>query len=212
MAVIASDDFNRTDATSLGTGWTDIGIDIVSNHAKAGDTGSDTYEYYSGETWPDDQYSEATLGTTTASGVGTAYGVCCRATTNFNMYRLIGNASGWELGKFVNFSFSSLASSSGTTFTAGDVIRLEVVTNGANCDWTVKKNGSTVTSGTGSDTSSPHASGAAGLAYSSTDATSAGVNAWAGGSIGSADASDDLAGSASTSGHGTASPVFSIGL
>jgi hypothetical protein len=215
MAVLASDDFNRTDAASLGSGWTDNpttnDIGIVSNHAKQASTGDDGYEYYTGATWPDDQYAEATYGTTTASGVGTGYGVACRAATNVNMYRLIGNGSGWELGRFNNASFTSLASSSATTFTSGDVIRLEVRTNGANCDWIVKKNGSTVTSGTGSDTS-PLASGAAGVAYSSTDATAAGLNAWAGGDFAAADADEALAGSASTGGHGTASPVFSIGL
>jgi hypothetical protein len=184
MAVLASDDFNRTDAATLGAGWSETSVGVVSNHAKANDTGSDAYGYYSGATWPNDQYAEATLGTTTASGVGTGYGVACRATSNTNLYRLIGNASGWELLRFNTATPTSLASSSATTFTAGDVIRLEVRTNGANCDWTVKKNGSTVTSGTGSDTS-PLASGAGGVGYSSTDATAAGLNAWAGGDFGS---------------------------
>jgi hypothetical protein len=211
MAVLASDDFNRTDAATLGTGWSEITFGIVSNHAKINTSSDDGYAYYSGATWPDDQYSEATLGTTTASGEGTAYGVSCRASNNTNLYRVIGNASGWHCGRLNNNSFTSLGGATSTTFTAGDVIRLEVRTNGANCDWTVKKNGVTVTGGTGSDTS-PIASGAAGLAYSSTDATAAGLNAWAGGDFAAADADEALAGSASTSGHGTASPEFSLGL
>jgi hypothetical protein len=71
MAVLASDDFNRTDAATLGTGWSEITFGIVSNHAKINTSSDDGYAYYSGATWPDDQYSEATLGTTTASGEGT---------------------------------------------------------------------------------------------------------------------------------------------
>jgi hypothetical protein len=189
MAILASDNFTRANSADLGTSWDECtgegdpgGFNISSNTAISQSLVSDTSETNNAATWPNDQYSEATFNATAADGVGVGSGVTCRAATGATVtyYRLVGNASGYELGRKVNGAFTLLSNGSGTTFAAGDKIRLEVRTNGANCDWILKKNGTQFASGT--DTS-PIASGRAGIGYSSTSSSQANtaLSAWEGG-------------------------------
>jgi hypothetical protein len=193
MAELASDAFTRANSADLGASWdphpSKSGLfEVLSNaaHITSATNNEDGCETYNAISAPNDQYSEVTLATPSATGLGTGYGVVCRFSPSVNTgYRVVACSEGWELGRFVTGTWTALGSFSTTTFADGDVLRLEVRTNGANCDWTVKKNGSTVTSGTGTDTS-PVASGSVGIAYSSASAASDGISAWAAGDFGSA--------------------------
>ena len=174
---MSTDDFNRANSADLGSVWTVVhgtGFDIVSNTAVTKNVLEDQSEYHS-DTRSNDQYSEITFGVSGNAGVGSGVGPTCRSSTSaVTFYRLVGSQSGYQLNRAVTGSFTSLTSGAGTTFVSGDVLRLEVRTNGANCDWILKKNGSQFANGT--DTS-PIASGRAGIGYSSTDAST--ITAWA---------------------------------
>lgn len=60
MSVLATDDFNRADATGLGANWASVLADhnILGNRA-AGNVVS--YSYNTSVVWPDDQWSKLTL-------------------------------------------------------------------------------------------------------------------------------------------------------
>jgi hypothetical protein len=177
MALPFIDNFDRAnDAEDLGANWDDNtssgggSFEILSNcaHVVVATNGNDGAETVNSETLNANQYIQITLGSTATDGLGTGYGVVGRAdATAKTYYRLVAGGDGWELARFNAGSSSTLASVSSTTFTTGDGVRLELLTNAANCDWTVKKNGSTVTSGTGSDTSPITSAGRGGIGYSS---------------------------------------------
>lgn len=131
-----------------------------------------------------DHYAEATYASTSAGGVGGGSGVMCRAQTKavlstLTAYRLVGNASGYELLRFINGANTSLSSGAGTTFTAADKIRLEVRQNGAGVDWICFKNGTSFASG--NDATSLPATGRYGLAFSTSGSTSDAFSAFEGG-------------------------------
>lgn len=187
MAILGTDNFVRANNADLGTNWDENtgdsdpgGFNISTNTAIPNNRTQDSSETWNAVAAPNNQYAEATLGTTAADGVGAGSGVVCRsATAAKTFYRLVGNASGYEFGRVVAATFTSLSSGAGTTFTSGDKIKLETVTNGANCDWVLKKNGTSFA--TGSDTS-PIASGRFGVGHSSTSSVGAGVlTGWEGG-------------------------------
>ena len=195
MAELASDDFTRADDTNLGANWDDNtavaadGFSIVSNAVAPTSIFSDASETNNSVTWPNDQYSEVTFDATAANGVGAGCGPTCREATAANtMYRAAGNASGYELGRIVAGTFTSLSTGAGTTFASTDRLKLQTVTNGANCDWTLFKNDVSFASGT--DTS-PIASGRAGIVYSSTDAGTT-IASWRGGDVAAAGGSSLL--------------------
>lgn len=210
MAILASDNFTRANSADLGTNWDENtadpgtgGFDIVSNTASVANTGLDCSETYNAVSSPNDQYSECTFGATTADGLGVGCGVVCRsAVAARTYYRVVGCGSGYELGRSVAGTFTSLSSGAGTTFAVGDKLRLTVKTNGANADWALLKNGVQFASGT--DTS-PIASGRFGIGYSSSAPNSFTLTAWEGGDFGSA-----IAGS--VIGSGTFHPGASPGL
>ena len=185
MAILATDDFNGASNADLGAQWDPCTGEsgpngfILTGSGSAGPSGgggSDCSETNNAVTWPNDHYSEITFFATGANGAGSGCGVTCRAATGATVtyYRLIGNASGYELGKKVAGSFTSLSSGTGTTFTAGDKMRLQL----SGTTWTCFKNG--VQFATGTD--SAIASGRAGIAYSSTDGTTT-IDAFEGGSL-----------------------------
>jgi len=184
--VLATDNFTRANNADLGTAWDENtgesepgGFDIAGNTALPSNGGSDSSETNNSVTWPNDQYSQVTLTNPTADGAGSGSGPTCRAATGATKtyYRVVGNASGYDFGRKVAGTYTSLNSGTGTTFAAGNTLYLEVKTNGANADWILKKNGTQFASGT--DTS-PIASGRAGIAHSSTS-TTADLSAWEGG-------------------------------
>jgi hypothetical protein len=180
VAVLDSDDFNRIDNTDLGSEWDvctgesgSTGLEIVSNTARGTkDAILDSSETFNATAAPNDGYSQVTYGATTAAGAGAGMGPTYRAATGATKtyYRAIGNASGWEMGKKVAGTFTSLGTGTGTTFTAGDTLRLTLSGTG----WSLSKNGAAdFASGTDSSISS----GRAGIAYSSTDGGTT-VTAW----------------------------------
>jgi len=187
MTQLATDNFTRANSSDLGTAW-DVctgeipeGFDIVTNTARADSTqlGADASETNNSATWPSNQYSETTLGTVSAAGLGAGYGPTCRAATGATVtyYRVVGCSSGWELGKKVAGAFTSITSSS-TAVANGDIIKLEV--NGTSLK--VYKNGAQV--GT-TQTDASIASGRAGVAYSSVASSSDTISLWSGGDLSS---------------------------
>ncbi len=220
MAELVNDTFDRANSADLGSTW-DVNsgfgsgaFEILSNeaHITSGSNGNDGVETNNSATMPANQYAEATLGTTSNAGLGAGYGVGCRVNgaSTATGYRLIASADGWEIARFVTGTFTSLGAFATTTFAAGDVARLEITTNGANADWVVKKNGSTVTSGTGSDTSPITASGRVAVMYSSTDSTGTGLASFRAGDFNSGSVA--LSGSAGTIGIGSQGNTHAVAL
>lgn len=187
MTILATDNFTRANAGDLGAAWDEctgegggLGFDISSNTAIPSSLGSDSSETNNTVTWPADQYSEVTYASTAADGVGSGAGPSCRQATGATItsYRLVGNASGYELIRRVAAVDTSLSSGSGTTFTTGDKLRLEILTVGANAAWTLKKNGVQFASGT--DATPIAGPNRAGIAHSSTSSVVA-LSGWEGG-------------------------------
>lgn len=176
---LAADTFDRpNEQLNVNPNWTaDIAFQVASNAASTVGSGGDAQGEWTGLAWPNDQYSQVILDVTGAAGLGTGYGPSCRfATAAKTGYRLIASGSGWELLRFNAGVSTSMGSSAGTTFAIGDTVYLSIV----GAVWTVKKNGTTVSGGTGTD-GSPIASGNAGIVYSSTAAVADGIASWSGG-------------------------------
>lgn len=176
---LAADTFDRpNEQLNVSPNWTaDIAFQVGSNAATTVGSGGDAQGEWTGLAWPNDQYSQIILDVTGTAGLGTGYGPSCRfATAAKTGYRLIVSGSGWELLRFNAGVSTNLGSSAGTTFAIGDTVYLSIV----GAVWTVKKNGSTVPSGTGTD-GSPIASGNAGICYSSSAAAADGIASWSGG-------------------------------
>lgn len=184
MTQLASDNFTRANSTGLGANWTNnaaensISFDIVSNLAQphAINLGGISV-LYTGITWGNDHYSEVTFNATDNTAADVGSGVICRATISgsINYYVAVGSASGYIVGKMVANSFTSLSTGTGTTFTAGNVLRLEL----QGTTWRVKKNGTQFATGTDTSLST----GGPGIDYSSTatSAASCALSLWAGG-------------------------------
>ena len=131
---LASDNFNRADASTVGSNWTDQlaahPAGIFSNAVDVTTTGNINIEWYDAITWPDDQYSQATVvavaAHTWAVGVripdspnqDTGYWGGCNNNDSGNNNRRIWKDSG---GSFVNLA------SEAVNITAGDVVKLQVV-------------------------------------------------------------------------------------
>lgn len=184
MAELANDSFDRADGP-LGSNWTansaESGTLTIVSNAVARGTDSDASSIYNAVAWPNDQYSEITIGTVD-SIVGNGMGPICRSPSSSakTYYRFIVSSSGYELLKFVAGVNSSLASGTGTTFAGGDVARLEC-TGGATTTLKMFKNGVQF-GGDITDSSSAITSGNAGIAYSSSSDET--IASWAGGDLG----------------------------
>jgi len=192
VSLLQSDTFVRADNADIGTNWTPASAGtsggwafaIVSNKTMPANSGiDDACEGWSGNAWPNDQWAESTLGGVSASGVGIGTGAAVRVvtgdSTHYNLYRLVANGSGYELAKFINGTFTSLGSGSGTTFATGDRVYLEF-------QGTTPVGKKNTTNGSGGvsfgtfSTDSGISAGNSGISYSSTDATTS-ITAWAGG-------------------------------
>lgn len=182
MTQLASDNFTRANSGSLGANWTTNTFDssqqfaIIGNTAQPDSLFSDLSDAYSAWSGGNDHYSEVTFNATAADGAGTGSGANCREiTTAATYYRLIGNASGYELIKKVAGTVTSLSSGTGTTFAANDVLRLEL----QGTTWRLKKNGTQFATSTDSSIST----GVPGVGYSSTASSqaNAALKLWAGG-------------------------------
>jgi hypothetical protein len=180
VGALATDNFTRADGNDLGTAWDvqtgNTRFGIASNRAAPSALGSDCAENNNSATWPNDQYSKATIGSLTGGGNGTGsgIGVTCRAASGANtMYRAVGGTTpaGSEVGKSVAGSFTALFGNA-TTWAAGDVIEIRAV----GTTISLYRNGSLVQS----TTDSSIASGRPGVGYSST-VTAGTLSAWEGG-------------------------------
>jgi len=192
MTILLTDTFSGAGQIDNGSTWDSVVDSIWTAGSGAvkiasGSLSSDWHVDAIGATWPADHYAQVTLASPQASGAGTGYGPAVRLTNSGGgtFYRLIGNASGYELGKVVAGSFSTITGSqTGTTFANGDLLRLEVTGTGT---VTLKMykgagGGSLVQfGGDQTDSSSAINTGHAGMCYSSTEGTTPGIDAFEGG-------------------------------
>jgi hypothetical protein len=184
VSVIFTDTFSVADGDlhTIIAGWVQVTgqdtLQIVSGVVAKGGGGNDACYFYDPSTWPNDQYGQTTLGTPISDGVGTGFGPALRINGAGNsFYRMIANASGYELARIVSGSNTLvMASGSGTTFANGDIIYLEM--NGSTP--TMKKNGTSFGTPTADST---HTAGDVGICYSSTVSNFGGVDAFEGGSL-----------------------------
>lgn len=135
---MATDDFNRADAGTLGANWTNLqgSIDIVSNQAKTTAAALER-AYYTGVSAADDQYSQVV-----AAGVGANgfQGPMVRASdvfvlnTSGNAYFLVWASSGASQGlyKLLNGVTSLLQSITGA-LTANDLLKIIANSNVIQC-------------------------------------------------------------------------------
>ncbi len=162
-----NDDFNRADASTLGSNWVTMSgkldIRIVTNQA-AGPSGTSTdgvaYLAGSAGTFGADQSAEATV--SGMSGGANYCGVGVRMGASTGYVFITDGVSGitdTEIGKYVGGVYSALTGVT-TTVADGDVIKISV-SGTSTAVLTAYKNGVVV--GTYSDSSSPHTSGQPGL-------------------------------------------------
>lgn len=198
MTQLAADDFDRANENPLGNGvWSaPSGVNpckIVSNAATASvNDGNDNVSYYSGVSWPNDQYSEITIGAfccpvvRVASGAATYYLAADDGAGNILIYKRVAG------------TYTQIGTGAGS-FGAGQVARLEA--NGTTIRCLV--NG--VQKATCTD--SAIASGSAGVLTETTNT----VTAWAGGDF-SSGGTVALTGQAATASAGTLAPSSSKAL
>lgn len=181
MTVLATDTFDRADNEDLGANWTVVtgeaaGFEIISNWAQPSDAGGtlgngydagDRAEIYTGASWPDAQYAQATIdqvaGTNNEAGIGVLLRGAGGAQT---YYRIVVNAAASnniEVGKIVTGAFTSLGQLTSGTWAGGTHI-LKVQISGF--VFSVYRDGAFVGNVTDGGSSIP--SGYAGVAYSST--------------------------------------------
>lgn len=177
---MASDDFNRADAATLGANWTtqtSNTFEILSNQAKVAVDAS-VSAFYSAASFPDNQYSQVVAA---AVGAVATMGPTVRASgavPNNSYYLLLAFPSGAGQGiyKVVNNS-SSILQSVGFNIVADDVLRLEV----SGTTIVAKKNGTQV----GIDSSDTAVgSGSPGLFNNQNAAIEAAFDDWFGGGLG----------------------------
>ena len=177
-SALAADSFNRANQTPLAGNWTSTSLNLSSNHVVPASLGTDGRAYYSGTTWPANQYSKAQLFVTGTAGGDQGMGLIVRQSTSaVTYYRLaVDHATSNNVGlsKRVAGTYTSLATFT-QSWTDGDVWELRVI--GARLQ--VFRNGTQV----GTDvTDCAIASGAAGIAYSSSE-TAASLDNWEGGAV-----------------------------
>ena len=172
MAQLASDSFNRADANPLDGSWTNgpgalVNMKLASNAVTAATGSTDSGAFSTHVLWPDDQYSEITVG---SAGTGDG-GPMTRVDANGNGY--MANANGGSITLFLitgnGTNFGNLTSAAGSV-TGTDVFRLE----SEGTTHRIKKNGSTVLT----HTDATFGSGSAGMFNFDGSMT---FDSWAGG-------------------------------
>ncbi len=182
--LIASDNFDSyTDAANLGAqaNWLELNDSTallrVTKPASDGEiwnpfSAAAQCRWDGSGSFSGDQYSKATLTQIGANGTTSWYtGVMVRASadliSNRDYYALeVGEhvtlgSRPTRVVKYVNDSATTLSNVTGDNWAAGDTIELEAVTNGADCDLLVYRNGSLLRTVT--DSSSPLTGGKPGL-------------------------------------------------
>lgn len=182
-SILASDSFD-TDGATLGANWSNNSISTTFQRVTGLATvngSTDAAARYSGITWPNDQRCSVIHNKVlTSGGLGAGYGCTVRTSTSgttVTYYRFVCSTAGWELGKKIADAFTSLATST-TACANGDVTDLQAV----GTTLTAYINNVLVTT----KTDSSIASGAAGIAYSSTGGdTTFGITYFSGSTPGS---------------------------
>jgi hypothetical protein len=155
MALPASDNFNRADASPIGANWTyasDLNyLRIVSNAAQA-EAAGDACSYWTADAFAANQWSECKI--TTANDGGPAVRCSSSGCYYWTTY------SDGEIWRYKTGGAWTKIGEANTTVTSSDVIRLEA-TGTTTTTLKLYKNGALVATVT--DSSSPLTSGSAGL-------------------------------------------------
>lgn len=157
----ASDNFNRANETPLATPWANCygsGMNLASNAATS-TASTDKGSFYNSGTWGANQSAEGTVG---ALASNAAYsGVLVRANGSGNAFQVYTDGvSGAAHTAFARWDAGTTTELGGiaTTFTAGDVIKLEVSGTSGSITLTAYKNGTQVgqlTNQTGPNSGNP---------------------------------------------------------
>ncbi|MES2315756.1 MAG: dockerin type I domain-containing protein [Patescibacteria group bacterium] len=126
-----SDNFDRADATSLGSNWSTMigGFDIINNTADQDVISTyETESVWAANTFNADQYSQATVASVPAYGEDP--GVIVRASGRQDSRKAyiysVDNAGKGKIDKVINGTFSTLVQNL-STISQGDVMKLQVV-------------------------------------------------------------------------------------
>lgn len=180
MATLASDSFDRANSGTLGSNWIantgDFGI--VSNQARA--TVDDSLSSYDGGvTWPNDQWSQATLNTAVGNAANNGTGTTVRGSASAgtdSAYEVYCSSAGTRFYKSVSGAFTQLGSDGATTWTAGNICYLEIQGTALVC----KKGGSGGTTAGSTSGDTTFASGKPGIQFGH-GGTTCDINDWSGG-------------------------------
>jgi hypothetical protein len=190
VSVLASDDFNRANASTLGANWSAAPghsqLKISGNSAVAdlSNTADQVSVYTALGAWPNDQWSSAQISASSNANAGGDQGAAVIVRTNTNNYSgywgVVDRAasSNWGVFRQVNGTYTHLTGGT-TTWADGDTFEIDVVGSTI----TFKKNGATL----GSVSDSSIASGQPGVGYSGTESSSAAISFdnWTGGDFSS---------------------------
>lgn len=175
-SLIASDNFNRSNQAPIAGNWTSTTMNLTSNHVVPASLGADGAAYYSGTTWPNDQYSKAKLSVTGTAGATHGVGLLVRRSTSATThYRLVvdhASTGNVTLSKAIAGTATTLVTLT-QSWSDGDVWELRVM----GTTLQIRRNDVQV----GADViDSSIASGRAGVAYAATE-SAASVDDWEGG-------------------------------
>lgn len=172
MALPATDNFNRADAGSLGSNWTDQvnGAQIVSNTARAVTAGADQRVYWNADAFNSDHYSQVDLPNVFAGAGGPTVRAASGANTVY-LLQVSPSGGSYVLYRVVAGGYANIGSGSGTVSPA---------------TWRLEANGSSIVVICDGSTINTHSDatitgGAAGLYL---DTTSTELDNWEGGNLG----------------------------
>lgn len=136
MSILATDDFNRADAGSLGAGWTNKrnAFGIFTNQADITVTADDNITYYSGVSWPNDGYAQAVCAASALANRSMLVGYRIQSGANGQRSGYYGGVDGRNNGNndlilsVWNVSTpTALGTDAGTVLAANDVIKITCV-------------------------------------------------------------------------------------
>jgi hypothetical protein len=158
---------------------------VLTNAAVVSDLSADTFTYDNSMAYPNDHYSEIVFSSTDSAHPNSGYGASVRcALAAQSGYRVTGSGAGYEFWEVVAGVATSLKIAAGTTFTAGDALRLRCIGALLIAYKNLVQFDSFLTDGS-------LTTGRPGLAYSSTVA-SGGIASWAAGSFSTGANNDEL--------------------
>lgn len=184
MATLSTDDFNRSNSSTLGTNWSEFssitadGFSIASNACDVSlPNTNDTWAYRNGTTWPNDQWAQAKIGPIGSAGGGQGLGIGLRidsggAKTHYRVIIDHAGSNNVEIAKLNGGGYTQLGVRT-QSFTDGDTLYAEVQSTTILC----KLNGTQIGA---SVTDSAISTGNAGISFSSNE-TNATLDDWAGG-------------------------------